>query len=1070
MDGPQQLTGQRLRLSEVATSQIAAARLAAAGRAAKAAGRRVGEMDSINPASLEALRDEVVSLRQRLEEAHERIGFLKTQQRTHADISRRQSALRTRQEANRSRRSSSEALSDPPVSCAHVSSTASSVPAASGAECSAPTGVKRRASGTAIPRAARLRASQPDRPSELPQSEAPAGGGSDTPEPVRERRSASGRPSDVISRRSSSASMSRAPSRRSSAESDLGAFVSDAINDARRAVAALRGSTGDGLATGPPLVLRQVSSDETWSAERWGAGLGLCEEVMSRVVDRLEATMRGAGGSRARYSFLQSLGLALGRNPDAAPEVMLELLRGRDEGAGLLRRLAHRLADGARALSSQAAADARELHNIRVVQQPRPFEYAFPPPAELERSYFQGLAGFLGECNTNFEATMHYEHCCCCDSHLNFYASNYGTTTTSETEWAFVVSPESRADFPKETMLKEGQQGRQKRTLSSYDSELERCNTRLRDRNCEALMRAELIGVRLYTGPMHKKYNATMRGINAETARPANFEEWRRLCLGNSYRTTVYTISSAVIKLSKLTNATPIYRGLSGGVLPESFWTPDDFGVRGGVELALMSATTDYDVALFYASQGGPATILEMRCGLIDRGADLSILSQYPFEKEIVFPPLCALEVISTRIEMVASQPIMIVAVQHTINLTNRTLEQMLERRKKLLEDMADGVRLELWEALRPRGAVEQIETSRHCISGQTAQRLAACRALLPATSRASPAVAAANACRAGINLADGNAARLIEPELELDSETIRHERRQMVIDSTRRFSIMFKDRVLDRLPADLNEDDDAFCSAVQQVLQLKRESIHGLVRLSLTSPEVALEEWQPSFVVPADLVARWLRAAPKARFLSLRNTSLWPCASRSASSGFIRPDQAISAREDPAHLPQTKLECVYRLVDALQANGTLEELLLDTDRDMHGLRLHGVTVRDNPLPVQQLTGADPVTSLALHNRHFGVVAAIVIARLLASNTVLRSLDLSGSDFGARQLPGRDLLPSRSSAVDSRWPEAGTAVHEFAVALRRNRSLAHLKLSRCSINDDGLPMGETKRPKLVPPQ
>ena len=66
-------------------------------------------------------------------------------------------------------------------------------------------------------------------------------------------------------------------------------FVSNAISDARRAVAALSSKSGGGGASGPPFVLRQVSSDETWSAERWGAGLGLCEEVMSRVVNRLQA-------------------------------------------------------------------------------------------------------------------------------------------------------------------------------------------------------------------------------------------------------------------------------------------------------------------------------------------------------------------------------------------------------------------------------------------------------------------------------------------------------------------------------------------------------------------------------------------------------------------------------------------------------------------------------------------------------------------------------------------------------------------------------------------------------------
>ena len=40
------------------------------------------------------------------------------------------------------------------------------------------------------------------------------------------------------------------------------------------------------------------------------------------------------------------------------------------------------------------------------------------------------------------------------------------------------------------------------------------------------------------------------------------------------------------------------------------------------------------------------------------------------------------------------------------------------------------------------------------------------------------------------------------------------------------------------------------------QVLQLKRESVHGLLRLSLTSTEVALEDWQPSFAAQYALEA----------------------------------------------------------------------------------------------------------------------------------------------------------------------------------------------------------------------
>ena len=67
------------------------------------------------------------------------------------------------------------------------------------------------------------------------------------------------------------------------------------------------------------------------------------------------------------------------------------------------------------------------------------------------------------------------------------------------------------------------------------------------------------------------------------------FEE---LCRGNRYATTLYCINSAIVKLSKLTKATTVYRGVSGGVLPEQFWTPNAHNVRGGCEYGFLSTTT----------------------------------------------------------------------------------------------------------------------------------------------------------------------------------------------------------------------------------------------------------------------------------------------------------------------------------------------------------------------------------------------------------------------------------------------------------------------------------------------
>ena len=49
-----------------------------------------------------------------------------------------------------------------------------------------------------------------------------------------------------------------------------------------------------------------------------------------------------------------------------------------------------------------------------------------------------------------------------------------------------------------------------------------------------------------------------------------------------------------------------------------------------------MSTSTDREVALSYAGGGSgrAATVLEMQLGMVDRGASLGWLSQYPQEQE----------------------------------------------------------------------------------------------------------------------------------------------------------------------------------------------------------------------------------------------------------------------------------------------------------------------------------------------------------------------------------------------------------------------------------------------------
>ena len=68
-------------------------------------------------------------------------------------------------------------------------------------------------------------------------------------------------------------------------------------------------------------------------------------------------------------------------------------------------------------------------------------------------------------------------------------------------------------------------------------------------------------------------------------------QQFERDCKGNLYATTIHGINSAVIKLSKLQVACPVYRGSTRAVLPAQFWQKDDFGLSGGVEFGFTSTT-----------------------------------------------------------------------------------------------------------------------------------------------------------------------------------------------------------------------------------------------------------------------------------------------------------------------------------------------------------------------------------------------------------------------------------------------------------------------------------------------
>ena len=79
-------------------------------------------------------------------------------------------------------------------------------------------------------------------------------------------------------------------------------------------------------------------------------------------------------------------------------------------------------------------------------------------------------------------------------------------------------------------------------------------------------------------------------------------------------------------------------------------------------------------------------TVMEFQMGLIDRGADLSWLSQYPHEVEVLFAPLAGLEAREMRIDThpLNGKHIIVVSMRISINLTNPTIEQVVSNRSKI--------------------------------------------------------------------------------------------------------------------------------------------------------------------------------------------------------------------------------------------------------------------------------------------------------------------------------------------------------------------------------------------------
>ena len=253
---------------------------------------------------------------------------------------------------------------------------------------------------------------------------------------------------------------------------------------------------------------------------------------------------------------------------------------------------------------------------------------------------------------------------------------------------------------------------------SEFALKLDARNEQLEDIDIGKLCMQEFHAARLYTGPMFMKYNAVLRGLGEKglpNSGKALEDRMTELCVDSRYVTTLHCINSAIVKLSRLAKPQTVYRGLSGRVLPSEFWRGQG---HGGVEFAFMSTTADRKVAMQYAkaeSEKKASCVMEVQMGMIDRGADLSWLSQYPDEHEITFPPYTGLEVVNTRVE----GSVLVVELRLNVNLMSPTIEAAVSKMRSAHLQLLDITQDNLRAANAPKQLLDSLKGLRGSQQGK---------------------------------------------------------------------------------------------------------------------------------------------------------------------------------------------------------------------------------------------------------------------------------------------------------------------------------------------------------------
>jgi hypothetical protein len=353
--------------------------------------------------------------------------------------------------------------------------------------------------------------------------------------------------------------------------------------------------------------MKQLASSLVWDIRNTAAQDGELDSALAQRLDALEANLLAAHCQQAPEYYNDNL-----RYKSQFQQLLREAATAREQVRDSTSFLSRSLAQQ----QQQAQASVQDGSNV-CAPPPVPAHHVSGSTSEVsalhskftqdpnfkgvrgkfaaDELFAAGIDGIVGPLDVQYIRAMYNEHTLDAEASKQFTAWNAGheIKTTPEREWLFVVGRDGldksswTFDVERaEPVVEEGMmvEGRNAEKLAALlrSPEVERSKVTV----------AEVVALRLYTGPMYVKYNAVLRGMAVATAG------------GTIYSSTVHLICSGLHKLSRvseLPKEMKLYRGNGGMALPSSFLEPDASGCAGGTEPAIMSATPDRSVALGYS-------------------------------------------------------------------------------------------------------------------------------------------------------------------------------------------------------------------------------------------------------------------------------------------------------------------------------------------------------------------------------------------------------------------------------------------------------------------------------------